>query len=95
LATRDHRLDATLADEPPVLVVVVGAVGEHALGTLARLSTTHRRGGAEQRDQLGDVVAVAARDREGERDPGRIDEEVLLGTGDGLCSVSANETSSA
>src|SRR5207247_5835780 len=30
-------------------------------------------------DQLGDVVAVAAREREGERKPRAIDEEVVLG----------------
>ena len=28
----DHRLDAALTDEPPVLVVVVGTVGDHAVG---------------------------------------------------------------
>jgi hypothetical protein len=37
-----------------------------------------RRDAVKQRDQLGDVVAVAARERVGEREPGRIDEEMVL-----------------
>ena len=83
LAASDHGLDAALPDESPVLVVVVGAVGDHALGTSPRppAHTSNRRDRVEERDQLGDVVAVAARDREGERDPGRVDEEMLLGAG--------------
>jgi hypothetical protein len=83
LAASDHGFDAALTDESPVLVVVVAAVGDHALGAASRPSahTTNRRDGVQQRDQLGDVVAVAARDREGERDPGRVDEEMLLGAG--------------
>ena len=35
----------------------------------------------EQRDQLGDVVAVAAGDRERERDPGGVDQEMMLRSG--------------
>jgi len=79
----DHGLDAALADETPVLVVVVAAVGEDAVGTppWPAATATDRRHRVEQRDQLGDVVAVAARDREGERDPGRVDEEMLLRAG--------------
>ncbi len=83
LSARDHRLDAALADEAALLVMVVGAVSEQTVGASPRPAahTGNGRDGVEQRDQLGDVVAVAARDREGERDPGRIDEEVVLGTG--------------
>ena len=33
----------------------------------------------EQRQQLGDVVAVAAGQRDGERDAGGVDEQVVLG----------------
>ncbi len=36
LAFGDHRLDATLPDEAPVLVVVVAAVGDDAVGTPPR-----------------------------------------------------------
>src|SRR5207248_760328 len=39
----------------------------------------HRRHALHERDQLGDVVAVAAGDRPGERDAGRVYEQVLLG----------------
>src|SRR5207249_4204804 len=62
--------------------MVVGAVSEQTVGASPRPAahTGNGRDGVEQRDQLGDVVAVAARDREGERDPGRID-EMVLGTG--------------
>ena len=83
LAARDHRLDAALADEAPVLVVVVSAIGEQRVWspTRAAAAATHSRHRVEQWDQLGDVVAVAARDREGERDPGCVDEEMLLGAG--------------
>jgi hypothetical protein len=35
LAARDHRLDAALPDQPPVLVVVVAAVSDQALGSAA------------------------------------------------------------
>ena len=36
LATCDHRLDASLPDEAPVLVVVVAAVGDDAVGPSPR-----------------------------------------------------------
>jgi len=80
LATRDHRLDALLADEPAVLVVVVAAVCDDGVGAFARPSNAavNRRDAVEQRDQLGDVVAVAARDSPGERDPAGVDEDVVL-----------------
>ena len=83
LSARDQRLDPTLAHEPSILVVVVAAISEHAVGTSPRPAgaAADCRYRVEQRDQLGDVVAVAARDRERERDPGRVDEEMLLGAG--------------
>jgi len=83
LAAGDHRGDPSLADEPAVLVVVVATVGIHLLGPLPRTSgrALHRGDAVEQRDQLGDVVAVAAGDRVGERDPGRVDEEVVFRPG--------------
>lgn len=83
LSSRDQRLDPALADEPPIFVVVVAAVGDHRVGSSPRPAgqTSDRRDRVEQWDQLGDVVAVAARDREGERDPRRVDEEMMLGAG--------------
>jgi hypothetical protein len=64
----------------PVLVVVVTAVGADPVGAAAGASdpAAHRRHTLDQRDQLRDVVAVAARDRPGERDPGRVYEQVML-----------------
>ena len=83
LATSDQRLDPALAQELAVLVVVVSAVGDDALGSVARAtdSPTHGWHRFDERDQLGDVVAVTARDRPGERDPARVDEEMVLGAG--------------
>ena len=80
LAACDYRLDTALAHELAVLVVVVAAIGDHAVGSAARPATSspHRRHRVQERDQLGDVVAVAARDGEGERETGRVDQEVVL-----------------
>ncbi len=49
LASRDHRLDAALPDEAPVLVVVVAAVSDEAIGTPPRPAdaATHRRDAVE------------------------------------------------
>jgi hypothetical protein len=51
--------------------VVVAAVGGHPLGPAARPAdaTAYRRDPLEERDQLGDVVAVAARERVGVENP--------------------------
>lgn len=83
LAAGDDGFDPAFADEAAVLVVVVAAISDHALGTLAGSADGAADGRhlVEQRDQLGDVVAVATGDREGERDPGRVDEEMVLGAG--------------
>ncbi len=81
LATRDLRGDAASAELAPVFVVVVAAVGGDALGTSPRPArlAAYGRDPLDQRNQLGDVVAVATGDRPGERDPARIDQEMLLG----------------
>jgi hypothetical protein len=81
LAAGDVGADAASAELAPVLVVVVAAVGDDAFGSLARPAdlAAHRRHPLDQRDQLGDVVAVSAGDRPGERDPGRVYEKVMLG----------------
>ena len=81
LAAGDLGLDAALPELAPVLVVVVAAVGGHTRGSAARPAdlAPHRRDPLDERDQLGDVVAVAARDSPGERDSGRVDQEVVLG----------------
>ena len=67
----DLGSDSTLAEQPPVFVVVVATVGAEAIGapTWASDPAAHRRHPVDQGDQLGDVMAVAAGDRPGERDP--------------------------
>lgn len=74
LATSDLRFDAAGAQLAAVLVVVVAAVGGDAIGSLAWSAdlAAHRRDALDERDELGDVIAVAAGDRPGERDPGRV-----------------------
>ena len=82
-AASDHRRDPAGANEPAVLVVVVATVTDYLVGAPSRPpdKTADRGHAVEQRDQLRDVVAVAARECEGERDPGRIDEEMVLRSG--------------
>ena len=82
LAPRDDRLDPARPQQPPILVEVIAAIGEQPVGLLAR-STGLACDGAgvqvvEQRQQLGDVVAVAAGQCDRERDAGRVDEEMVL-----------------
>jgi hypothetical protein len=80
LASGDHRFDATFPDQPPVLVVVVAAVGKQGLGSSSGPADTAADGRhpVEQLEQLADVVAVTARERPGERDAATVYEEVVL-----------------
>ena len=81
VAAGDLRGDPALTELATVFVVVIAAVGANPFGTAARATAAaaHWRHRVNERDQLGDVVAVAARDRPGERDPARVDQEVVLG----------------
>ena len=81
LAASDHGCDAELADEAAVLVVVIAAVADHDVGSAAWPADEpcDRWHALQERDQLRDIVAVAAGQRVGERDPGRVNEEVVLG----------------
>lgn len=69
-----QRLHAEVPDETAVLVVVVAAVTQHHIGAAAGPAplAPHRRHGLEERDELGDVVAVAAGQGDGERNAGGI-----------------------
>ena len=80
LAACDLGFDPAPSELATVAVVVVAAVGRHSLGPSPWSAdlAAHRRDTIDERDQLGDVVAVAARERPGERDPGGIDQEVML-----------------
>lgn len=61
-APGDDRLDAALPDEAPVLVVVIAAIGDHLFGAVAwaPAPAANRLDRVDQRQQLGDVVAVGA-----------------------------------
>jgi L-fuconate dehydratase len=60
--------------------VVVAAVGDHDLRPPSWPSHTaaHRRHALEQLEQLCDVVAVAAGERPGQRDPAAVYEQMVL-----------------
>jgi len=81
LAAGDLGFDPSGAELPPVLVVVVAAVGGDTVRPSAGSAdlAAHGRDAFDERDELGDVVAVAAGDRPGERNPGRVYEKVMLG----------------
>jgi len=81
LATGDLGGDPALAELAPLRPVVVGTVGREPVWPSTRSAdpAAYRRDAVDERDQLGDVVAVAARECPGERDPRRVDEEVMLG----------------
>ena len=81
LATGDLGFDPSGAEFPPVLVMVVAAVGGDPVGSTAGSAdfAAYRWDAFDERDQLGDVVAVAASDGPGKRDPGRVYEKVMLG----------------
>ena len=66
--------------EPAVLVVVVAAVGEQRVGPAAGPAdaAAYRGHPVEQREQLGDVVAVAAGERPRQRQPAAVYEQMVL-----------------
>lgn len=82
-ASGDHRLDAAPPQQAAVLVEVVAPVGIQVPRPAARPSSQppDRWNRVEQRQQLGDIVAVAAGDRDGERGSMPVDYQVMLGTG--------------
>ena len=84
-AAGDPRGDAPGAQPSAVDVVVVAAVGEQLPRLASRPATqaADRRNGIQQRDQLGDVVAVAASESDRQRDAAGVAEQMMLGTGPG------------
>jgi hypothetical protein len=79
-ASGDAWADAFAADGPAVLVMVVGAVGEHLVRALPWPATAASYGWnlVEQWQELGDVVAVAAGQRDGQGDAGALGQDVVL-----------------
>jgi len=80
VAARDDRFHAELPDQAAVLVVVVAAVGDQRPRPAAWPAgpAPDGRHPLEQLEQPGDVVAVAAGERPGERDPAAVYEQVVL-----------------
>jgi hypothetical protein len=76
----DHRLDAAFAKSPVMWFGVVAAIGVNDFGLLKRLATpaANRRDRIDERQQLGDVVAVRAGQDGTDGDAIRIDEDVMF-----------------
>jgi hypothetical protein len=81
-AAGEDRSDPSLAKEATVLVVVVASVGVDRGRSVAGPAglAADRWDGVEQWEELGDVVAVAAGDRDGQRDAVAAGQQVMLGT---------------
>lgn len=81
-AAGDDGCDPESSQEPTVLVVVIAAVGENPVGLLAWPADLAGHGPAvevfDQRDQLRDVVAVPASQRDRERDAARVNQQMVL-----------------
>ncbi len=80
---RDLGVDPSGPEFATVLVVVIAAVGEEPFGPAAWPTNlaAHRSDGIDERQQLGDVIAVAAGQRDRQRHPGGVGDQVVLGTG--------------
>ena len=80
--TGDPVADPPGPQDAPVLVVVIAAVGKDKIRLLARPADPagDRAGGKviQERHQLGDVVAVAAGERDRQGDSRGIDQEMVL-----------------
>jgi hypothetical protein len=81
LAPGDHGFDPSLPELPSVTGVVVATVGDDPVGATSRSTdaAAHRWDEVDERNQLGDVVTVTARERPCERRPGAVGQEVVLG----------------
>ncbi len=85
-AAGNGRHDAAVADLVAIEVVVVAAVGEEHVGLAVGPSdtATDRRDRVEQGQELGDVVAVAAGQQDGERGAVPVDDQVVFRAGPAL-----------
>lgn len=84
-ASGDQGFDAALPQQAAVLVEVVAPVGVQTPGFAAGASPQppDRWDGVQQRQELGDVVPVAAGERDGERGSVPVDDQMALGAGAG------------
>lgn len=79
-APGDQRFDAAGPELAAVLVVVIAPVGEETIGTMARAADLagNRDDAVDQGQQLGDVVAIAARQGDCQRQPAGVGQQVVL-----------------
>jgi hypothetical protein len=81
-AASDDRGDPAGSEPAAVDVEVIAAVGQQPVGLLAWSSwfALDRAGGQviQERHQADDVVAVAAGQSDGQRDAGRVDQQMML-----------------
>lgn len=76
----DHRLHPESADEAAVRVVIVAAIAEHNVGAApgSTALAPHRGHSLQQGDELGDVLTIAAGQRDGKRNPSGIRDQKVL-----------------
>ena len=81
IAPRDQRHDATLGEFLPMRVGIIRPIRQEFSRPLHGASNLagNRWDGIYQRDQLGDIVAVAPCQRRGQRNAVGIGDEVMLG----------------
>ena len=84
-APRDPRLHASAPQLPAVVVVVIAAIGEQPVRSLARATAfpSARADPIDEGQQLRDVVAMATGQRCGQRHAVTVDDQVVLGTSAG------------
>lgn len=77
-ASGDDRHDPARAEFASVLVVVIAAVGKDPVEAVSGAAdlAARRRDGVDEREQLGDVVAVGGRDRHHDRNAVRVAQDV-------------------
>jgi len=76
----DRWLDTARSERPTVLGMVIAAVGEQPLGSPAGSSglASDRADPIEQREQLGDVIALAASECDPQRDAVSVGDQMML-----------------
>ncbi|GAA0946956.1 hypothetical protein GCM10009550_22040 [Actinocorallia libanotica] len=80
-AAGDDGLDSALPQQAPVFVLVIAPVGQQEVRPSAGPShpSAHRLDPVQQRDELGDVVVVAAGQGDGQRNATTVGQDVVLG----------------
>jgi hypothetical protein len=80
--TSDDGRDPERSEQPPMLVMVIATIGQQPVGLLAWPSDLAGDRPAveifDQRDQLGDVVAVPTGEADRKRNAAGVDEQVVL-----------------